>query len=410
MLQGFVVLNVALYYSYAYQFLWGKVGIPIKPVMWYGFTLSVGMFLYLIKRRQIVLDTITMHFIAWAFALFFYAGLSSILVSGGTPEGVQAVIALGEVLALAVVFSLLFGYRNTQRVAAYAVLIAVVCGVLINCLDFATKGSLGLSSVPGRAAGFYENSNMSGKYLVFGMGLSVGVVPKRWRWLYCLLVATGVFVTFSRSSMMMWALTVVLVAWFGGFLFSRALSLGLIGALLVVLGTTLVAGEWGDHVRQFGLGEYLDKNTSARISSGFVGQGDYSSHERALVAEMGLERFLQAPFLGLGIGATRTWEFGVSTHNQYLQVGAELGAVGLAFLLALIWLLWRTATAPGRVTALLYAFSCVFTHNNLDSPAMAIVWALAVTLGAKAAGVVVSTSPLARPHGRREQRHTTPHA
>jgi O-antigen ligase len=385
MLQVFVFLNILFYYSYAYLFLWEKSYIHVKPLTWYLMTLSVSLFLFLIKYRRIVIGSSAKYFTFWACLFFMYTGLSCILVSGGSPEAVQAIISLGEALALAVIFVLLFGYQKAQRSAGIAVLIVVICGVLINYIDFLTKGSLGFSTVPGRAAGFYGNPNISGNFIALGMGLSVWVLPNRWRWIFCLFVATGVFVTFSRSSMIMWVVAVFFVAWFRGFALPRAFNLVFMAVMLSVLGVTLVTGGWVHYLKQIGLGGYLDQNTSARISGGFLAQGDHSSRDRALVAELGIKRFFQSPLFGMGIGATRAGVSRVSTHNQYLQVAAELGMVGIAFLFALIWLLWYAATPPGRTTALLYTISCLFTHNNLDTPAIAVVLALGVTLGTEAA-------------------------
>lgn len=380
MVQCFLFVNIVFYYSYFHLFLWDKVGVGIKPVEWYVLTLALGVAVYLKRFQLICRGWGATRLIAWAACLLFYAGVSCVTISGGEERALEALFSLGESLVLMVLFVVLFQYEKAHHAGGWAVLVAVVVGVITNVVEFGARGLIVLSAVPGRSAGFYENANMSGNYLVMGMALSLWMLPKQWRSFYCLLVALGVFVTFSRSSLMMWALAMVLVAWFRGFHVRRAFSVSVVAMFLIVAGATLVEGRWGSYLSDMGLGEYLDANTSARIAGSFVEQADHSSRERALVARRGFERFLDAPVFGNGIGAATSPGTGVSTHNQYLHMAVEFGLIGALLLIAVIWLLWRTGTAPARVTSALYAFSCLFTHNNLEGPAIAVVLSLAATL------------------------------
>jgi len=381
MVRLFIFVNVLFYFSYCHLFLWDKAVIGIKPVEWYSVTLAIGAVILLMHYRRLIgIGSSAAQLLAWVACLMFYSGVSCVAIAGGDESSVEALISLWESLLLMGLLVGLFRAGNASRAGAWAVLVAVMVGVAINLVEFLANDSIALSSVPGRAAGLYGNANRSGNYLVLGMALSLWILPRRWRWSYCFLVALGVFVTFSRSALMMWALGVALVAWFRGFRLPRAFSIPFVASLLILAGATLSAGRWNAYLSAMGLDDRLDANTSARIGGSFLEQGDHSSLERALVARRGFERFLDAPVFGHGIGAAMSGSTGVSSHNQYIHIAVELGFIGLVLLISLIWVLWRTGTTPARLTAALFAFSCMFAHNNLEGPAIAVVMSLAVTL------------------------------
>ena len=173
----------------------------------------------------------------------------------------------------------------------------MVAGVLLNYVDFFARHlvPMRMSLVPGRAAGLYLDANVSGYTLAFGMLASAWILPRRIRFAYCLFAGTGVFLTFSRSSIMLLALIIVGMSWYQWFAAPRRWSVALSVATIVIAGWALVGGQWTSVVQQAGLGRYLDQNTATRIGGSFIGQHDESTADRLRVARRGIEAFLDAP-------------------------------------------------------------------------------------------------------------------
>lgn len=381
MLSIFAAFNVILYFSYAYLWFWEKGRIsPIKPLYWYLFTIGSGVFLGLIKEwgRFRLLRGSSLQLVIWCVTFLAATALSFLALSERDEVALGVLIKLTEATALLLVFILLFRYEKVASAATYALLIAVIGGVLLNYTDFFMSGRLNMSAVGGRAAGMYVNPNISGQYLVFGMVLSAYILPKRLRFAYCLFVASGVFLTFSRGAIVLWTLAMFCLAWGDTFALPRVHSLLSVGLMVALLATSLLAGRWVEAVKSTGLKKYINENTERRIARSFMEQDDYSSRERKLLARQGLKMFLDKPFLGNGVGSCQQSATGVSTHNMYLVMGAEQGIIGLGFLLALILILWGTGTNIGRISAILYAVSGMFTHNHFEQPAMQVVLALAI--------------------------------
>jgi len=80
-------------------------------------------------------------------------------------------------------------------------------------------------------------------------------------------------------------------------------------------------------------------------------QADYNltdSSGRLAIWKQGLDIFVHNPILGVGIGQFGTALFyldgkiGLTAHNTYLQVAAEIGIFGVIFFLGLLWKTWTT--------------------------------------------------------------------
>lgn len=381
MIRLFAAFNVLLYFSYAYMWLWQDAKIsPFKPLYLYLFTVSAGTVLlfprfmtgFRMPRGP------ALRLVVWSLFVAAMASLSFIVVSERDEVGLQALIRIVEAMALLVIFVMIFRDEKAGRTAIHALLVAVIGGVILNYADFFTHGHSHMSFVAGRAAGMYVNPNISGQLLTMGMVLSVFALPKPLRFGYCLFVASGVFLTFSRGAIVLWIVAMIFLAWEDAFTLSRIPSLLSMVLLIALLGTSLVAGDWLVAVKSSGLKRYLTKNTENRIGRSFMEQDDFSARSRKLVARQGLQMFLEKPVLGYGLGSSQQLATRVSTHNMYLMLGAEQGIVGVALLLALPLTLWGVGTGAAKISAVLYALSGMFTHNNLDSPAMQVVLALAI--------------------------------
>jgi hypothetical protein len=170
------------------------------------------------------------------------------------------------------------------------------------------------------------------------------------------------------------------------YLRSRQLALGLAGAVLAACAVLAVGGRMADTAVRL---------TDTRLT--------IASPDRAAAARAALQLAADRPLTGTGPGrAVLTWvqHNGRVTsryvHNEYLQVLAELGFVGLALLVVLLaslaWTIWRgrlhapsTAIWAGAAAGL----AALAVHSGLD-----FLWHLpAIPLaGAVLAGLVLPTT------------------
>lgn len=375
-----VAANLLWYGSYAYQYVFFTImGRP--PLYAYLVTIAGSLMVFILGGMRFSSAKPMWWLLVWA-AAFTSAMSFSFLFINNDEAALQAVITDGESIALMV--SLLFLLREREAVNAgqLAMVVVLIVAITINWLEFLRPGMHQFSTVPGRAAGMYRNPNICGNILVLGMILSVWKIPKALRLLFCLAVGSAVAITFSRSSIMAWAIATTGLAWYRAFLLPRFVSVGLVVGTIVIGAVTLISGQWISMFESLGIGDRLDKNTHDRISSNFVEQGDHSSRERRAVAERALQLYLEAPIAGHGIGSTTGSEITrVGAHNTYLKYGAELGTLGILLVVALSVITWTAGTPEARITSVTYAISCIFSHNNIDQPVVLMLMALSVASG-----------------------------
>jgi hypothetical protein len=232
---------------------------------------------------------------------------------------------------------------------------------------------MAFSSVYGRAAGLYQNPNISGGALVLGMLVGLAAVPRKWREVYVLAAVVGVILTVSRGALI-GLLVAGLCLPFGGALNRRRLVVALAaGCLMIAAGL--------QHWRSTGGVELLDNDPElfSRLSVG-GSVGDENTESRLSFAAAGLTQFTTHPFAGAGLGATHS-DDGVGTHNIYVMHLAEHGVLGIVIVPVLLLLLaHRTWTLGGNpVVAACAAFVTswgFFSHNLLDEFHLLLILAI----------------------------------
>lgn len=380
MLRVFSLFNVLLYFPNA-QLYFFQVGLTsFKPLYWYLITIVFGAVLLVLRLGLRFPSSHYFRLIAWAILFTMMASASFILISQADDNALQVFIKSAEAMALLIMFTLFFRDERVARDATYAVLAAVIFSVLINWAEFlhVFGSKIVFSTVPGRAAGLYMDSNSSAAAMVMGMVLSVFVLPKKLRWWYCLFVATGVLLTFSRGGIILWMIAIGGLAWSNVFVLKRMASITGIMALVILFAVGLAAGSLIGVFKSAGLDSYLDSNTTSRIGKSFLAQKDYSATTRVQVAEQGLSMSLEKPLFGWGVGATRNASTAIQPHNMYLLMGIEYGVVGVLMLGGLIWLLWKGGNERSGIIAVLYAASNLFNQTNLEQPPVMLIIALAM--------------------------------
>lgn len=241
----------------------------------------------------------------------------------------------------------------------------------------------------------YGDVNAAGSYFVLGLfaALGLALAPRRRLWLLAaLLVASSVWITSSRTAMIVAALALLLPA---GVLAMRIRGVAVRRTVLVGSAAVLAiaAGVAAYALPQRGNQQSVLAATRVRVE----------------MAATSLRMTASSPVFGVGIGRyySRSGEFSSpellqifppavheNAHNNFLQFLAELGIVGLA---AILWLLWScarlitplVAAAPadpvrwGLVTGLVsFVLSWLGGHPLLlDEPALTFWLLLGVACG-----------------------------
>lgn len=381
MLGLFAIFNVLLYFSNAHLFFFDARLTSFKPLYWYLITIVFGGIFLILHQNVRYPPSHYWRLIIWAMLFTMMASASFVLNSQADDNALQAFIKSSEAMAILIISLLFFRDEHIARSATFAVLVVAIFSVVMNYADFLhlLGNKIQFSFVTGRAAGLYENPNISGQQLVLGMVLSVFLVPRKLRWWYCLFIATGVILTFSRGAILLWIVAVFGLAWGNVFSLPRKISVMAIGTSAVLLSVTLVAGDWVNVFKTVELDRYLNTNTSSRIGQSFFDQNDFSSRTRLFVAEKGFSMLLEKPLFGWGIGSTQNPVTAIAPHNMYLLLGIEYGIPGVLMFCGLIWILWREGNERSGIIAVLYAIGGLFSHNNLDQPTVILVLALTLS-------------------------------
>jgi len=374
---GFVLWIVSYAYLYTYQFT------DIKPLYTYFVLIGFAIFRVLYAHNfMMIKGRWAQHLLIW---LLFYGVYIcfSWLMSSRSDTATQLLITWMEVALILGSFLILFS--NSKRIdliQAAFVFIAIV-GVVINIYDFLFPT---FSSVPGRAAGFYENPNIAGKFIAMSMVAGIGVVPSRMRLWFVAFCGIGVLLTFSRSSWLLWLIGFMSLVYIGviGPTRYRKIAIIMIAIIMGIITALFLSGKLGELTVNSPLQNYLDSNTSARLGVGVSHFDDDAANERKAVAKEALVQGAKAPLFGNGLGFTHEpgdgWTSQVSTHNMYLLFWAEGGIVGLALYLWLMILLVYFSSGIGRVIALQFVLAGFFSHNLLEQPAALALLVFALAL------------------------------
>jgi O-antigen ligase len=372
-----VFLIVFVIYSHVYLYLWAQSILNIMPGLWYLAIICMGLIAGVMSFGK-MRDTPEFSpgqnrlnqrgLMVWA-AIFFVCAAFSFLFSDRMFPQVRALKTIIVCLGMLGVFMFAIGGEREVRAARYGVFGVVLLSVLNNFLDF--TGIYNFSVATGRAAGFYQNPNIAGFYLVTGMVLTASLLPRRLRLYYCLLVGLGVTLTFSRSSVLMWLVSLYGLSQIHIFSFSRKM-LTIMWTSLVVM---VLAVQFGENmVASLGITKYLGEN--ARVRMQFNYQTDVSVQGRLAVAEESWQLFQQAPWTGHGLGAHNVSSTLVAPHNMFLLIGVEMGVLGLLLYIGLFFAIWRMNAGVAKVFAAAFFIGSLFSHNLLDETALWLALAL----------------------------------
>jgi hypothetical protein len=364
-----------LLYSYVVFYLFTLGFAAFQPNYYYALTYVAGGFAYLTHRdARTSLSQHATLLVVWLALLLMMA--AQYLFLEITPEG--AGIFAGRVhffATLVAAFSLLGACKRLDFVIAAVGILALV-GCAINVAEFFFAGTAfdWLSTVPGRAAGFYGNSNDAAMFIALAVPIVAMNVSLRSRWVFYALTFVGVYVTFSRGGLVVWASLVATTELMLGY-GRRGWGTRMILTLISILGFAgLISFFSADAARLLTetLWPYLDANTIARVEFA----SNDSTAERMLLIERGLEAFADAPLVGQGVGYTHAWDASASVHNMTILLLAEQGLLGGVWFITLLMLLWSYGRPYGVAIVIALFVSGLFSHNHFERPALALLVAL----------------------------------
>jgi hypothetical protein len=334
-------------------------GWPIRPAAIFGIAIALlAPFIYSRSGLGVFATSIgywCVAFVSLAVVWFIIYGADAM------PSVLGRMYAALFLLFFFSIFSLHSDAINPARAAlACGVIVAAACNVyeVLNPTAFLPDGFF-----YGRSAGFYVNPNQSGAAIVLGTVLGVGVVPRRWRWIFLAVALGGIALTLSRAAVLGWCVVVGAMVMTGVLLVRTTVA-----ALGAVALTAYVAWQI--------LSDYLLENRGINLDLlqervGFFTTvssiPDGSTIERAAVAEKAWSLFENSPFIGNGLGSTETWAERASTHNMYLYFMADYGVLGALLYPLLIFLVVKGGNAEARPYAVAFGLFAalwgLFSHN-----------------------------------------------
>lgn len=357
-----VITMFGIFASGLDQFLFFTIGLrPLFLQVLAIASLSGVVLARLIAHQRLDFTPEVFLFLITSFILMFWIALS-ILWSTFSNTTLQYLISQSTGLVFILTLTAALHDKDSQDLAGVVAVILAVFGSIICIFDFIQPT---YTSVPGRGAGWYFNSNDAGLMLV-GLGLIASFRLSRlaniilWS-----VISVAVALTFSRTGWATLSLSLLILTFqnrFGGGR-ARFVFVGIVILLFAVLLTTYLSGDLYYFFARSSLAEYLDPNTLARLGGSGSAFDDYSSFEREDVFRAGLEAFFENPILGHGVGYTSEWVQPVGPHNMYILLLAEQGIIGLILIIILFVFMARSAGIRYVSLSVLIIIYAATTHN-----------------------------------------------
>lgn len=373
--QCVAVFLVFLYVSGAYDHFYG-IDFPVKPLYWHLLIVGLAGITILVRSDE-VFATYPKVMLIWI-GVFLGQLLITFLYSSQTEVSVEHLIFGLETAALLFAFLVLLLPVINSKVITGTLLVVVLFSVYSNYAGVLSSDDA--TSIR-RAAGWYENANSAGYIISISMVLSCLVVPRKFRMAYCIFVGTGVFLTFSRSAWILWAIGMIGLSTTGKlFLQARLASIFVVGSLSILVLYVLWSGAILDMFRASDYDQYLGSNITGRLAGGESITQDESMIARVEMVRKSISEFAQRPWFGSGVGATSEWLTVNRPHNLYLMVAVEAGIFGLLVLFALFGIIWTQVDSVGRVAVVMYAASGLFSHSSLEDARMLCLLAIIIAV------------------------------
>ncbi len=311
-------------------------------------------------------------------------GIASIGLWGLHPEkGMEQFKA--NILAITYLFTfMVLVYEPASfKVARKAMVGVILFSVVVNIADFIIADPYEWSEIPGRAAGFYFNSNLSGIVLCFGFLITVDIIWPNFKLAYALFVFLGIVLTQSRGGIAIFTFLLLSTFFRNSYSLKSVLIMGIIGFFAAV-----------------GINSYLQgsqkmlltisnnfKNLTERMEAVLPGNSDFKKPDsRIVVLNHYIKIYKQKPIFGNGMGTAyasrmKAGNKHISSHNQFINMMTDFGIFGAlilaTFVGALIYAQGQFLIYPETVIFVIIFFLFCFTsHNLFDHSSLLFIYAM----------------------------------
>ncbi|MEG4291538.1 O-antigen ligase family protein [Microcoleus sp. C2C3] len=380
--------SVLVFFTFIDVYFFGIGKLP-APVVSISLFIGAG-FLLLVFTRFALLKYIPSELIIWcagylAISLFsflvaviFYAEYP--FVDEAFPEVRIRILSEAFLIIMYLIFAKNPKIQNLTRVAmCLAVLLAVFNNIREVSEPLAFQGLNG----SGRAAGYYINPNRTGRALILGMIFGMGVLPKKLRIPFALLVFFGIFLTFSRAAILGWFMVMPIFIQ-SGVIPRKQFLFWVVGivTMISVFGPVLSNIDLNE-LQRAGLINVGIENITGRLEwfQNPLANKEDSGDSRVEVVITAWNMFVEHPILGNGIASTNNLNnWGISTHNMYLLFVAEHGIFGIFILPLFVYAVtWHSRGESKHIALAFSSFILIaglFTHNIVEERFILICFAL----------------------------------
>jgi O-antigen ligase/polysaccharide polymerase Wzy-like membrane protein len=302
--------------------------------------------------------------------LFLLTVASSALMnadSNGTVPGTYRYLGGTVVSFLAVAIGATLPPNRLLRTVCFATVVTSLICLFDLIFPFALPKNDGEFLILGRAAGLYIQPNGAGMAISLGFLMSHSVVGRGRFYLFFFICMVGLLATASRGALLCFVPVLFFVK-FPGVRFSTMATLILVVVLLAGLATASYE-SWSEFQDNADLWLNLVGGRSFGIEGDIV---DPSGSDRIAAAAKAWEVFSESPWLGAGVGYTRSWDLIDPPHNMYLTFAAEFGGlVGIPLLILYFISVYFSIADPrlkynARLVLQFLALFFFFTHNHFD--------------------------------------------
>ena len=373
------VVAVLIFFTDLHLYL-HKVGvISFSPII-FVIVFSISSIPLLILKKKYI----SKYILAWCGIYIGFSSLSFLLVRQTEMTTHELQLRWFSTILLIANIIIFSGNEIVRLWAVRAVLIVTLINIGNNIYEFLNPFvSFGALNETGRAAGYYIDPNKSGAALILGMIFGVSFLPRKYRILFILLVGLGVLTTFSRGSILVWIICVIIM-------FSRRVILvnDLWKIFFPVLLTIVIGYQFGQravsNLQILDVDMILNPNVVKRMNW-LKNKPSSEAHDnsRLKITHYSWNTFSRKPFLGYGIAHTRQWNQ-ILPHNMYLLLMVEHGFLGALLIPLLIYAVTKNAKGEVKNIALLFTFFMFmwgfFNHRMLEERFQLIMFSLMAAL------------------------------
>lgn len=305
------------------------IGIPLYWVL--GFIVaSVPLFSTIFTRLQYIPHSV----LIWG-GVYLALPLTSILIFSHIPDQQFLEDHCRSMIFLLLMLVIFSQYSCILRWSKRAILLVTITNVFMYIYEFFNPIAFYLEQHgPGRASGFYHDSNEAAWALITGMIFTIDLVKPKYRIFYALFIFLGIAPTFSRGGFICFGLVILLFILTKIIPQYQALLLFFSGFMIIYI-----------LVNQFHNLSYLKtsdgtdlftEDTISRVEFLLdpMGHNRSLNDSRLSHVDQAWKKFVSSPFIGNGLGSGQndryTSALGTAqrSHNIYIDLMVEYGFLG----------------------------------------------------------------------------------